>query len=273
MNDCDRIRTRLERLAAGEPAGEIEDALMRHLDRCPDCRRSLDGIERILQGAGEVRGDIAAALASVDWDATAERIADAAFAAPAAMKAAGRQAAGPSLSPFRRRLFQPRFRPVYAALLTGVVLGAAGMFAVLKSRPAGPAVARGFSASRDFIDQVEYQLARRETLDYLDKSQLLILDFVQAPPGQARLLQKSPEAEPAREMLAKKRNINLQLGSVRMAKAREICNQIEVLFLELAAVSGELSPADAAQIKDYIEQQQLLLKIKLLKKELQESEV
>lgn len=265
MNDCDRIRKRLDRLAAGEPDREIEDAMKRHLERCPDCRRSLEGTEKILRGAGAVRGDIAAALASVDWEATAERIADAAFAAPAA-----RPAPAPSFRPLRSRLFQ--LRPVYAALLAGVVLGAAGMFAVLKSRPAAPA-ARGFFASRDSIDQVEYQLARRETLDYLDKSQLLILDFVQAAPGQARLLQKGPGAQPARDMLAKKRNINLQLGYVRMAKAREICNQIEVLFLELAAVSGDLSPVDAAQIKDYIEQKQLLLKIKLLKRELQESEV
>ena len=268
MNDCDRIRKRLDRLSAGEPAGEIEDAMKRHLGRCPDCRRALDETEKILRGAGEMRMDITAALASVDWEAAAERIADAAFAAPAA-----RREAGSSLRPFRSRLFQPRLRPVYAALLAGVLLGAAGMFAVLKSRPAAPAVARGFSASRDSIDQVEYQLARRETLDYLDKSQLLILDFVQAPPGQARLLQKGPGAQPARDMLAKKRNINLQLGTVRMAKAREICNQIEVLFLELAAVRGKLSPADAAEIKDYIDQKQLLLKIKLLKRELQESEV
>jgi hypothetical protein len=267
MNDCDRIRKRLDRLAAGEPDGEIEDAMKRHLERCPDCRRILDGTEMILRGAGDMRGDIAAALASVDWEATARRIADAAFAAPPA-----RRKAEPSSGPFWARLLQPRLRPVYAALLAGVVLGAAGMFAVLGSRPAAP-LARGFSASRDSIDQVEYQLARRETLDYLDKSQFLILDFVQAPPGQARLLQKGPGAQPARDMLAKKRNINLQLGSVRMAKAREICNQIEVLFLELAAVSGDLPPADAALIKDYIEQKQLLLKIKLLKRELQESEV
>jgi hypothetical protein len=272
----------LDRLAASEPVGEIEDAMKRHLDRCLECRRSLAEIERIFESAGEVRGDISAALASVDWEATAERIAAAAFAAPAAPEAAVRRAAwakpsapapqggSHSLRLFRSRLFQPR--PVYAALLAGVILGAVGMFAVLKSRPAAPSL-RGFSASRESIDQVEYQLARRETLDYLNKSQFLILDFVQAPPGQARLLQKSPGAEPAREMLARKRNINLQLGTVRMAKAREICNQIEVLFLELAAVSGELSPADAAQIKDYIEQKQLLLKIKLLKREFQESEV
>jgi ribosomal protein S13 len=58
-----------------------------------------------------------------------------------------------------------------------------------------------------------------------------------------------------------------------MSKAREICNQIEVLFLELSAVSGELSEAEAARIKDYIEQKQLLLKIELLKKELQDNEV
>ena len=110
MNDCDRIRKRLDHLAAGEPDGKIEDAMVRHLDGCPDCRRSLDAIESILQGAGEVRGDIAAALASVDWEATAERIADAAFAAPAA-----RPAEGPLFRPFRGRLLRPRFRRPRAA--------------------------------------------------------------------------------------------------------------------------------------------------------------
>ena len=99
MNDCDRIRKRLDRLAAGEPEEEIEDAMKRHINQCPDCRRSLEGIERIIQCADEVRGDIAAALASVDWDATAERIADAAFSAPA-VKPHSRL----SLRPFRDRL-------------------------------------------------------------------------------------------------------------------------------------------------------------------------
>jgi len=257
MNDCRRIQKRLAELAAGEAGGGDGAALERHLERCPECRRSREEIRRIAEGAGRVCEDLAAAMAEVDWDAHAERIADAAFA-------------GPRPAPVRA-LFIPRFRPAMAGLLAGIVLGAAGTYLALSRRPGLPMAGTKVVASRDFIDRVEYQMARRDTLDYLDKSQYLLLDFVQAAPGRARLLDQGPG--PVRDMLSRKRLINSQLGSVRMAKAREICDQIETMFLELSAVSGELSEAEAARIKDYIEQKQLLLKITLLKKELQDSEV
>jgi hypothetical protein len=74
-------------------------------------------------------------------------------------------------------------------------------------------------------------------------------------------------------MLAKKRFLNQQLDKGEMAKAREICDQIEILFLELSQMSDELSAEETAKIKEFVEQKQLLLKIKLLRKELKESEV
>ena len=58
-----------------------------------------------------------------------------------------------------------------------------------------------------------------------------------------------------------------------MAKAKEICDQIEMLFYELAQVSEGLTPAQCRGIQNMIEEKNILLKIKLLKKELQESEV
>jgi len=265
MNDCRRIQKWLAALAAGEADGGDGAALERHLERCPECRRSREEIRRIVEGAGRVREDLAAAMAEVDWDANAERIADAAFAGPRPAPAA-RPAPG-------RALFILRFRPAMAGLLAGIVLGAAGTYLALSRRPGLPMAGTKVVASRDFIDRVEYQMTRRDTLDYLDKSQYLLLDFVQAAPGRARLLDQGPGAGPVRDMLSRKRLINSQLDSVRMAKAREICDQIETLFLELSAASGELSEAEASRIKDYIEQKQLLLKIKLLKKELQDSEV
>jgi hypothetical protein len=265
MNDCRKIQKRLAALAPGEADGGDDEALERHLGRCPECRRSRDEIRRIAEGAGRVREDLSAAMTDIDWNAHAERIADAAFCGPRPLPAR-RPSAG-------RTLFVPRFRPAMAGLLAGIILGAGGEFLVLSRRPSVQVAGTKVVASRDFIDRVEYQMARRDTLDYLDKSQYLLLDFVQAAPGRARLLEQGPDAGPVRDMLSKKRLINGQLDSVRMSKAREICNQIEVLFLELSAVSGELSEAEAARIKDYIEQKQLLLKIELLKKELQDNEV
>ena len=54
-----------------------------------------------------------------------------------------------------------------------------------------------------------------------------------------------------------------------MSKAKAICDQIEMLFLELSQIDEELSAAEMGRIRDYVEGRQLLLKINLVKKELQ----
>ncbi len=58
-----------------------------------------------------------------------------------------------------------------------------------------------------------------------------------------------------------------------MAKARAICDQIELLFLELTQMSSELSEVEIERIRSFIEERQLLLKINLVEKELEQSEV
>jgi hypothetical protein len=66
-------------------------------------------------------------------------------------------------------------------------------------------------------------------------------------------------------------NAHLDGGSI--AKARDICDQIERLFVELSQISGELSTEEAARIQRFVEDKNLLLRIKLLQRELAESEV
>jgi len=77
----------------------------------------------------------------------------------------------------------------------------------------------------------------------------------------------------ARELLSKKKFLNPQLEKAQMAKAKEICDQIELLFYELAAVSEGLTEIERREMQNLIEDRSLLLKIRLLKKELQKSEV
>jgi len=52
-----------------------------------------------------------------------------------------------------------------------------------------------------------------------------------------------------------------------------LCDQIEMLFLELIQLSPEMSEAELQSLREIIEGHQLLLKINLVKKELQTSEV
>jgi len=267
MSGCQKIRGRLTALLAGELDGKDEVPMRKHLDNCPECRRKFEELQRILEGADAVREDMQKVMETIDWEALPRQITEAAFAEKKRVPRVGRA------SSFWRALVEPRLKPVYAGLLAGIIVGAVGMFFVLKPQIFRPAAGQKYFASRDFIERVELELAKRETLDYLDKSQYLILDFLQSPPGRARLSQTNLAPQRVRDMLSKKRYLNQQLDRIQMAKAREICNQIELLFFELFQISDELTAEEAARIKDFVEQKQLLLKINLLKKELRESEV
>jgi len=52
-----------------------------------------------------------------------------------------------------------------------------------------------------------------------------------------------------------------------------LCDQIEMLFLELIQLSPQMSEAELRNLQDLIANRQLLLKINLVKRELKPSEV
>jgi hypothetical protein len=237
----------------------------RHLDACPDCAKEFKALERILVSADSLGQEMRSMLAGVDWDAQAEKTVAAVWD--------GKRR--PQREPKRARLwtFVPRLKPVLAGLLIGIMVGGAGMFIAYRGglfeKPKGEAL----FASREFLDRVDQEMARRETLSYLDKSQYVLLELARTQSGTGDCRLTDAAFRETKELLAKKKYLNRQLEKVRMAKAKEICDQIEMLFYELAQVSESLTPAQCLGIQNMIEEKNILLKIKLLKKDLQESEV
>jgi hypothetical protein len=246
--------------------GDLEEGrrttVAEHLKACPDCRKEMAELRRVLEGADAVKGEIQEALRSVDWEALPGRIADYVYARakqPERIPAGGR---------VRSWFFQAGLRPVAAGVAMGLLVGALGMYLALRRPASGPGGGQAFYASREFLERVELEMARRETVDYLEKSQYVLLDVFGGIPGQA-VARPGLSAVQARELLSKKKYLNPQLEKFRMAKAKAICDQIEVLFLELAQVSDELPEAELAKIRDLVQDRQLFLKINIVKKELQ----
>ncbi len=231
---------------------------------CPDCRKQWEDAEKIIRGADALKGDVQTVLTTVDWGALSERIADAAFA---------RQKASPSRAlPARPRAFG--WRPAFAGALGGLLIGASVMYFALRAPNAAPPADSEIYASGEFIDRAELSVVRRETLDYLSKSRALLLDFVQASPERAGwILRNESATRRTADLLSKKRFMNVHLDDASMVKARSICDQIERLFVELSQISGEISAEEVSRIQGYIEEKNLLLRIKLLQGELAESEV
>jgi len=268
MKDC-KIHTKdLVAFLYGELDAYTQEQIEQHLQTCEGCRKELSSLERIVKEADSLHPDIAKAMASVEWDTVPERIAEFVF---------DEQQAPIRRSRFRNffnTLLQPHLKPVYAALLVGIFLGTILTFLVLRQPISDTSSREGFFVTPEFLDRVEVEMARRETLDYLEKSQYVLLDFVQASPGRSsEMWRQSLASQRAKDLLIKKKYINPQLEKFRMAKAKEICDQIELLFFELTQISEQLSEDEMMKIQNFIEDKQLMLKIKLLRRELEESEV
>jgi hypothetical protein len=142
------------------------------------------------------------------------------------------------------------------------------MYFALRAPGPRPDPGVGYFASGEFLDRAELEQARRNTVDYLEKSQYMLLDMFDSA-EQGPVVPPAIRAERARDLVQKKRYLNAQLERYPMAKAKAICDQIELLFRELAQVSDELPAAELGRLRGFVEERQLLLKINLVKKELQ----
>jgi len=268
MKECKKHRENLVAFLYGELQKEDRVLLDSHLNACRQCRNELDELKQVIKGADSLNADIEKTMASVEWENLPAQISS--------------RINGENLSPSRRHwlkgfwesLFQPRLKPVYAGLLLGVLLGSLVTLLVIRT-PLFKAEEEGrLLISQDSLERVELEMARRVTLDYLRKSQYLLLDFIQFPPERSAEFWKSDLAlQTAKDLLSKKKYINQQLDKFQMAKAKAICDQIEFLFFELAQISHQLSIEELKRIQNLIKERQILLKINLLKKDLEKNEI
>jgi hypothetical protein len=265
MNTCRRIKDELVAFLGGELEERKAEEVRTHLKDCPLCRRELQLHRQVLRRAEALNPELDRVLASVDWEAQAEKTVRAVW------QNRPRPLAG--LEPRPTLGFPLRFRPILAGLLLGIMVGALAMFIVFRGAFKRNAGGPEFFASQEFLDRADLQIARRETVAYLEKSQYVLLELAQPAGEQEPFRLSEAAARQARELLSKKKFLNPQLEKIQMAKAKDICDQIELLFYELSLVSESLSDEQRREIQSLIEQKNLLLKIKLLKKELQESEV
>ena len=263
---CKSIRKNMVAFLYGELDRDKAEALENHCLGCPDCRVELDELKGLLAVADALKPEIKEAVSSIDWDRLPEKIA-------ANISDPREKTKAPRKSGFWNALIQPGFRPVLAGGFIGLLIGAMAMLLFLRG-PQNSQVSADIVVPQGFLDRVELEMARRDTLDYLEQSEYLLLDFVQTGPGRVQEFWGSDfSIRRTQDLLSKKKYINPQLDKYKMAKAKAICDQIELLFYELTQLRDDLNEAEMEMLRSYIEKKQILLKIKLVKKELEQSEV
>jgi len=234
-----------------------------HLETCPSCRAELEETGRLMALTRGFKEELDRVMATVDWEALPAEI--------TAKVWQRKEQKIRSATSSGWRLW--RWQPVAVGLFLGLILGGVLTFLLLEPQKPVRVAGRqesGISLPADLVERVDVALARRETIDYLERSQYLLLDLLQNGwSAESSLIRQ----EKIQQLLTEKKYLNDQLDDWRLMKARAICDQIELLFLELSQLSPELSARELEKVKKMVEEKQLLLKINLVKKELQQGEV
>jgi hypothetical protein len=264
MKNCRHYRQHWLAYFLGELDPDRQKMMAEHLAHCQRCQKELNEIKNVIGRTEDWKNELGKTMADIDWDRLQVAITDSAFRQKESQSAAGTAAA----------LKHRRWQPAMAGLVAGLLLGIFFSYLFLRPEKWPESSSRGNSKVNlpaGFVQRVDLALAQRETLDYLERSQYLLLELLQAKsPHQASALLTKDRIK---NLLTEKKYLNNQLEEVKLAKAKMLCDQIEMLFLELIQLSPEMSEAELQSLREIIEGHQLLLKINLVKKELQTSEV
>lgn len=243
----------------GEISGEIAAQVEVHLRSCPDCQQDLAIFQAIKDTSQKMKKEIELELAEVDWNEL-----------PIAIE---RKIQDTISKPKEVRWLRPFFLrwSTVASVIIGLILGLIAYHYLLRPKEEATRAQLTYQVPGAFLERVDEEMARKEVLDYLEKSQLVLIAMKEAAEGISPGVIPLPQ-EKLRNLLRQKKYFSSQLDSFPLAKAKQILEEIDALLLELALIEEGSSPDEARQLVRLIDDRRLLLKIQLLQQELKESE-
>jgi hypothetical protein len=249
MKTCHEMRPWLEWLAADELEDDPRRRVEEHLRACPDCRRGLGAWRSLLAAAARP----AAELPVIDWDAVTDKI----VAGIATRPAPGRRPA--PLFPFAS----------LAAAAVLIVIVGLGLFFRTRGRSVALPLNGNSRLSAAAADRLRSGLAREEVIAYLQQSQLMLTDLLkdcaseEVAPWEVRLYSSQ-----AKELLLKKKYFQQSLPELEWLKVKNISERIDWVNYEILQLEGRQLCSQINRLQRIMENENLLLKIRLLEKDL-----
>lgn len=265
--ECKHIKHLLADYAIEELSPAEEKKVDHHLHACPECKEEIRVIRRIQEEADFLGQGCESLMASIDWEESAESITShIPFKEPASMRR--------SPSWFTWKLLAPA---VTAIFMMGIYLGYL-MFYQNNPAPLPPQQA-GFTPVNPAIQQaslnrMENSLTRREVAGYFKQSQMFLTDLLDTCSADDNFPWKSQlDKKQIRSLLKKNRFFHQNLDDPRLYTSKPLLKKIEWLLVEILMADDNSSCEKLREFQDYIKQERLLFKIRLVGKELTSTDI
>ena len=257
---CRAARRALPLRHYGALAEREERALARHLAACPACAGEWEALRKMLVAAGPAT--VFPRESEVDWDRFARATVERARAAAVAPRWP---------VPFR-------LPALWAGLAAAAVVVAALWTLSFPTRPGGDRIALappggGLTAesARESARMIEDRLARRSAARYLSDSRSLLLSLVQSPARCRRSggdVDVSLEVERSRQLLRRQNLYEGDLEGLRDQRLAFLLRQLESVLMQVASLQDCASEGQIRDLREQIEQRQILLRIDLVAREI-----
>lgn len=204
-----------------------------HLSQCEQCRDEFRTLQLVLN--------------TVDSAPVPERDSD--YGSAVWQRLAGRLVTPQPRRAFRWWMWAP---------LTAALVMAAFLAGRISHRPEAPAI----SANRS-SEQVRERILLVAIGDHLDRSQMVLAELSNAPPGKGKL-DISAEREMAEELLPDNRLYRETARSTGDVAVASVLDDLERVLMEIAHSPGDISQAELASLRQQIESRGVLFEVRIL---------
>ncbi len=269
-----RRRRSVTLLAAGALAGAERDAAQRHVEGCPRCRADHD--------------EVAALMARLDQDPV--RGAEPQLPLPVLVELVSARVTRTLTSPKAVLGWRLVAVPVAvaAAMVAWVVVPpvvrhfSPGVGGEIASVTPGPdAKSETPMVSDDALARLERNVAREQAARYLADAQDVLVNVAAAPrdcdrpapaatpvPAGEGRVDLVAESRRSRELLAR-RTLLVEADEASVMSARPVLEDVEQMLREVASLEACTRARDLARLREQMEKRQLLMKMRLMQRELQ----
>jgi hypothetical protein len=269
---CKDINPLLTEYVSGQLLPAVIRRIEEHLPTCRNCREEYTLTQRLNRETHRLDDECNAVMASIDWEETAHTI-----TGNIPFEEAPRKSKKPwfvfnlSAISFSWKLAVPAMAGIF---LLGIWLGYLFFHVTPTDTPAP--FTPGLSTSKSSLDRLENTLARKEVASYFDQTQLVLTDLMkQCSTDGSFSLQNQVDIRRVRTLLGKSRYFRENLDNPQLLSSKPLLKKIEWLLYEIlmTGTDEDTSCQKLQQLQNYIKQERLLFKIRLVGKELTLSEV
>ncbi len=273
---CSELNERLVDHAARELNEQEARQVEAHLDSCTDCRDTFDFLQQLEADEHHLEADCAAAMASIDWEASAEEITNRIpFEEPAAAYRPRRSRSRRWLPGFNFQFGWKLLVPTMAGvLLLGVWLG----YLFFHVSPYPMLTDDGGNPPEKTLARLENTLARKEMAGYFKQSQLVISDLMNRCDTEGSFsMQDQVDMRRVRRLLSKSRYVQQNAKEPQFMANKELLDKLDWLLYEILMTDTQsdkdMTCEKMEKLQEYIKEEKLLFKLRLADKELSLDEV